>query len=57
MPKAGSQNPEIPGNWQGTAGLPQFLSYLIGQIKQNSLVLATAALGKQKLELPGMVLD
>ena len=30
--KAGSQNPEVLGNWQGTAGLSPFLSYLIWQL-------------------------
>lgn len=30
-----SENSEVLGNWQGTAGIPHFLSYLIWQIKQT----------------------
>lgn len=55
MLKTGSENPEVLGNWQGTAGLPQCLSFLIKQIKQNWPV-STEASGKQKLWPFGLVL-
>lgn len=48
MLQATSENSEVLGNWQGTAGIPHFLSYLIWQIKQNWPVSTPEASGKEK---------